>query len=123
MKITPQALRDMLARNPQLSIENQAACKVQGAKPERNQAPALVRSKTRSEIGVPGVTVRFTGYRVRPCDPENFSAGCKDLLDGLRHAKLIPDDSPWDIILQTTQVKVRTYREEFTDIEVISCNP
>ena len=62
--------------------------------------------------------VSFTGYRVRPLDADNFAGGCKDLLDGLRHAGLIPGDAWREIRLETSQVKVTAYREEFTDIEI-----
>lgn len=64
------------------------------------------------------VRVRFTGYRVRPLDPDNFAASCKDGLDFLRHSHLIEGDEPWRIILETEQVKVRSFKEEKTVIEV-----
>jgi hypothetical protein len=119
LKIAPQTLNDMLARNPQLSVsENHAPRKVQDPKPERNQTPTLVRAKKREDRSIPGVTVRFCGYRVRPLDPDNFAGGCKDLLDGLRHSGLISDDSWFAIKLETRQVKVRTYREEWTEVEI-----
>jgi hypothetical protein len=121
MKIAPATLRQMLARNPQLSInENQAQGKVQDAKHEHDKTPTLVRRTKRADIGTPGITVRFTGYRVRPCDPDRYAGGIEYLLDGLRHSGLIPDDNPWEIKLETSQVKVRTYREEWTEIEIIS---
>ena len=120
MKIAPQTLNQMLARNPQLTVENQLTGKVQGSKPERDKTPALVRTVKRETSGVPGITVRFTGYRVRPLDPDNFAGGCKDLLDGLRHAQLIPGDDPFQIALETRQIKVTHYRDEFTLVEISS---
>jgi hypothetical protein len=64
------------------------------------------------------VTVRFVGFRVRPLDPDNFAGGCKDLLDGLRHAALIPGDEPWLIKFETRQEKVAHRGEEKTVIEI-----
>jgi hypothetical protein len=87
-------------------------------KPKRDIQPAL-GSKTggKKEI-MARITVRFTGYRVRPLDPDNFAGGCKGALDGLRHANLIPGDEPWRIIFQTEQVKVGSFKEEKTVIEI-----
>lgn len=62
--------------------------------------------------------IRFTGFRVRPLDPDNFAGSVKDLLDGIRHAGLISGDEPWKIILQTNQVKVRSFKEEKTLVEI-----
>lgn len=87
-------------------------------KPKRDQAPALgstVPGKAKSHVRT---IVRFVGYRVRPLDPDNFAGGVKDLLDGLRHARIISGDEPWEIILQTEQVKVSTFKEERTEIEI-----
>jgi hypothetical protein len=62
--------------------------------------------------------VRFTGFRVKPLDPDNFAASCKDLLDGLRHARLLPSDDPWTITFETIQEKVSHYKQECTIIEL-----
>lgn len=87
-------------------------------KPQRHKAPALGDSIQGKAESFPRVTVRFTGYRVRPLDPDNFAGSVKDLLDGLRHAALISGDEPWRIRLETEQVKVRTVKEERTEIEI-----
>lgn len=87
-------------------------------KPERHKKAALERSNAREKEGLPRITVRFVGYRVRPLDPDNFAGGCKDLLDGLRHAAIIPGDEPWRITLQTEQVCVHAYAQERTVIEI-----
>lgn len=86
--------------------------------PERDQAPALDSSDAGKAQSVGRVTVRFTGYRVRPLDPDNFAGSVKDLLDGLRHASIIPGDEPWRIKLETEQVKVGNYKDERTVIEI-----
>ncbi len=87
-------------------------------KPEHHEAPALGGSVQGEKEGVPRITVRFIGYRVRPLDPDNFAGSCKDLLDGLRHAGLIPGDEAWRIRYQTEQVRVRTFAEEVTVAEI-----
>jgi hypothetical protein len=87
-------------------------------KPEHHKAPALGGSVQGKEGGLPRTTVRFIGYRVRPLDPDNFAGSCKDLLDGLRHAGLISGDEAWRIRFQTEQVRVGTFAEEVTVIEI-----
>lgn len=108
----PNGSKSFFAANPHLATGGQ----VPDAKPKCDKAPALVPADARKEAGIPSVTVRFTGFRVRPLDPDNFAGSIKDLLDGLRHASLIPGDEPWRIRLETEQVKVRSYKEERTEI-------
>lgn len=64
------------------------------------------------------ITLRFTGYRKRLLDPDNYAAGTKDLIDGLRHAGLIPDDNPEIIKLETSQEKIKNKDQERTEIEI-----
>jgi len=85
---------------------------------ECHQTPALDSADAGEEKSLHRTVVRFIGYRVRPLDPDNFAGGCKDLLDGLRHAGIIQGDEPWRIIFETTQEKVKTYAEERTVIEI-----
>jgi hypothetical protein len=86
--------------------------------PQQNQTPTLDRATARKTKSLRRTAVRFTGYRVRPLDPDNFAASCKDLLDGLRHAQLIPGDEPWRITFETAQVQVTSYSRERTVIEI-----
>jgi len=88
------------------------------AQPQRDETPALGQTVAGKEKVLGRVRVRFTGYRVRPLDPDNFAGSCKDSLDFLRHARLIEGDEPWRIILETEQVKVATFKEERTEITV-----
>jgi hypothetical protein len=90
------------------------------AKPERHKAAALGATVRGETEGVPRTRVGFTGYRVRPLDPDNFAGSVKDLLDGLRHAGLIHGDEPWRIILETDQVKVSHEADERTVVEIIT---
>lgn len=87
-------------------------------KPEHHEETALGATVCREEESAARITVRFTGYRVRPLDPDNFAGSVKDLLDGLRHAHLIPGDEPWKIKLETEQRRVASFDEERTDIEI-----
>lgn len=97
----------------------QAGGAVPNAQPERDQAPALERAVSGEAASLPRIVVRFIGYRVKPLDPDNFAGSTKDLIDGLRHASIIPGDEPWRIRLETEQVKVRSYKEECTVIEIM----
>jgi hypothetical protein len=104
----PHASKSTLALNGQL----------QSPVPERDETPALGGS-VQGKKGSPNRTVvRFIGFRVRPLDPDNFAGGCKDLLDGLRHAQLLHGDEPWRIDFQTRQEKVSHRNEEKTIIEI-----
>jgi hypothetical protein len=118
-KMNPDMIRRLFPRASEDTIkanETNSDTQLQGSLAERDQAPALgdaVQGETKS---VQRVTVRFTGYRVRPLDPDNFAGGCKDLLDGLCHAGLLPSDSPQHITLVTEQEKVDHRTEERTCI-------
>lgn len=108
-RLFPNASASLLAANSEVS----------DAKPQRDKAPALGAAVPGKAKSLPRITVRLTGYRVRPLDPDNFAGGCKDIIDGLRHAQLIPGDEPWRIRLETDQEKVRRYSEEKTVVEII----
>lgn len=90
---------------------------------ERDQAPTLGRTTSRATPCVGRTHVRFVGYRVRPLDPDNHAGGCKDLLDGLRHAGLIPGDEPWRITFETEQVRVHHHEQEGTEIVIVYPKP
>ena len=62
--------------------------------------------------------IRITRYSCRPLDCDNYAGGCKPIIDQLRYAKLIKDDSPEDIEVEFKQVKVKTKAEERTEIEI-----
>lgn len=93
--------------------------KVSDTEPQRDQAPALGKAISGEAQGINRPRIRFVGYRVRPLDPDNFAGSVKDLLDGLAHANLIPGDATWQIILETEQVKVSTFKDERTEVTII----
>lgn len=86
--------------------------------PKRDQAKPLVKAIPRETESLPRIVVRFIGRRVQPLDPDNFAGSVKDLLDGLRHAGLIPEDGYQDVRLITEQERVRSFGEEETLIEI-----
>ncbi len=92
--------------------------KIQDSEPEHHQTPALDSANEGKTKRMGRTIVSFTGFRVRPLDPDNFAASCKDLLDGIVHAGLVFDDTPWLIILRTEQEKVKSYAQEKTVIEI-----
>ena len=107
-KMFPDASQSTIAANARLQ-DAKSQCY------EKAALGATVQGKAKS---LSRVTVRFIGYRSRPLDPDNFAAGCKDLLDGLRHAFLISGDEPWNINFETRQEKVSHRSEEKTVIEL-----
>ena len=109
--ITPKDKKNSVHETPNRS-------EIQNPKSKRHQTPALVSAIQGKTESVQRTRIRFTGYRVRPLDPDNFAGGCKDLLDGLRHSGIILGDEPWRIIFETAQEKVKTYAEERTVIEI-----
>ena len=111
--------RFTLANLPARYQQQLAACRpLPHAQPQRHEAPALGGADEGKAQGVPRIAVRFVGRRVKPLDPDNFAGSVKDLLDGLRHAGLIPGDEPWRIRLETEQVKVAHFHEEATEITI-----
>jgi hypothetical protein len=62
--------------------------------------------------------VTITSYRRRLIDIDNLCGGSKFLIDALRYAKLIPDDSPEHITLEVRQEKVAQKSQEGTLVEI-----
>lgn len=112
-----QRFKELFPRASRATID--ANCAIPDAKPQPDQAPALGSAAQGKAQSVERVIVRFTGYRCKPLDPDNFAGGVKDLLDGIRRAKLVQDDSYWQIRLQTEQERVARKSEERTTVEII----
>lgn len=112
--------QDVSVKRPQIkpTHETHDHRPVQNPKPKRHKATALGAAVRGEKEGVQRTRIRFTGFRVKPLDPDNFAGSVKDLLDGLRHSGLIHGDEPWRIILETEQVKVGSFKEEKTMIEI-----
>ncbi len=116
-KMTPNELRRLFPNASRSTLEANSG--ISHSQPQPDKAKPLGDSVQGKAGGVAGITLRATGYRVRPLDPDNFAASLKDLIDALVHAHLLPNDTIWDIHLQSEQRKVKTFREEKTTIEII----
>ena len=62
--------------------------------------------------------VSIVSKRVNLLDPDNLVGGCKHLIDSLRIAGIIPEDTPEAIELSVRQEKVKSYKDEETQVEV-----
>jgi hypothetical protein len=89
------------------------------AKPQRDQATALESAIPREEKSMGRPTARFVFHRQRLLDRDNAWAGAKDLLDGLRAAGLVSDDTEAAIELKVEQVKVAHRADQKTVVEII----
>jgi hypothetical protein len=119
-RIDAARLAEILAK-PGYSVANEDrphAPALPRPEPQRHEAAPLGAAVPRATARLPRPLVRFVGFRVCPLDPDNFAAGCKDLLDGLRHAGLIPGDEAWRIRFLAEQERVAHFVEEKTVIEI-----
>jgi Holliday junction resolvase RusA-like endonuclease len=87
-------------------------------KSKQDKAPALGAAKAGKGKSLGRIDVGFNLMRTRLLDPDNAFGSVKDLLDGLRRARLIPDDSSQVIRLAVSQTKVKTRKEEKTIISI-----
>ncbi len=72
---------------------------------EHNPFDGTKGENPREEKATGKLHIRFTSVRKRLCDPDNLAV--KWLLDALRYAGVIGDDSPDKISLEVTQRKAR----------------
>ena len=80
-------------------------------------------SKTTHEVQafVQAVDIRFTHYRRRLSDPDNFAT--KHFVDGLVEVGLLRDDCPEFVNeVRHKQVKIPAWQEEWIQIEILT-NP
>jgi hypothetical protein len=92
--------------------------RISHAFPQRPARPTLDDLEPRKEKGEERITLRITRSSTRLLDADNFAGGCKPLIDQLRYAGLIPDDSPEKVEITFTQRKVKK-GQEGTLIEII----
>lgn len=88
-------------------------------KPQQGEQDALGSTQEGQGSSDGRTVVRITAYRTRLYDADNACGGQKHLLDALRYNGDIIDDSPANIILETHQVKVAHYHEEYIEILII----
>ncbi len=85
----------------------------QPKRPVRHEPLATDKGK---EGNLGRAVVRIKSLRTRLLDPDNLCP--KYFIDGLRYAGLIRGDSSAEILLEVSQEKVATRKEERTEIEV-----
>ena len=114
--LTSKWLHERLAANPNLTADLDS--KGSAVKPKRNRVPRLASVLQRQETVGERIIVRIT---VRKCgrqqDPDN--AVWKSLVDQLRYCGAIPEDDGATIKLETDQIRVKTKKEEGTEIVII----
>lgn len=114
--LTSKWLNERLAANKSISADLDS--KGSPAKPKRDRVPRLARVLQRQEAVGERIIVRIT---VRKCgrqqDPDN--AVWKSLVDQLRYCGAIPEDDGATIKLETDQIRVRTKKEEGTEVVII----
>lgn len=113
IELFPRCSKSFLSANETPNLRQ-----IPNSDPKPNKRRALGTSLQGKTQSVPRIIIRFTGYRVRPLDPDNFAGSVKDLLDALRYAHLVDGDEPWRIKLETEQEKVKSYAEERIMIEI-----
>jgi len=93
--------------------------RLQNPKPQCVPPPALGSSQEGQGGCDDRAIVRITERRVRLLDTDNHTGGCKHLIDCLKANGDIVDDSPKHIKLETDQIQVSHYHEEYIEIEII----
>ncbi len=116
LALSPEQFRSIFPRASRSTLEANGI--VSNAKPESDEEKPLVIAVSRKTKGVRRIRVLFTLYRVHLLDDDGAQASIKDLLDGLRHASLLPDDDPGTIELTTCQEKVKSFSEERTEVDI-----
>lgn len=91
---------------------------LQDAKPERIRFQSLAEVSGSQGSGGPSFVVRIERRSRRLLDPDNFTGGCKPLIDQLRAADIIPEDDPETIQVHFIQTKVSSAKEEGTQVTV-----
>lgn len=117
MMLNAPALKRMFPRCSESFLEANAAG-VSDAKPQQIAPRAL-------DGGLPGkgespqrARLRITRCARRLLDEDNLSGGAKPLIDCVKQAGLIVDDSPEHIELIVRQRRVESLDEECTEIEI-----
>ena len=94
------------------------AAGVSAAKPKPATLPQSVGGDAVQEGGARRARVSITVSRCRLLDPDNAVGGVKFLVDSLRYAGIIADDTTRAIELEVRQVKVSQKTKQGTMIEV-----
>jgi hypothetical protein len=100
--MTEADLKKMLARNPQLSIDESPARprQLRSALGERNSRPPLERQTPGSHSRQARPTLRYTLCRSTLLDRENLRYSTKPITDRLVEAGFITGDSEKEVIIE-----------------------
>lgn len=120
--MTEEQLSSLRARLPRISKDclaaNAVAPRLSDTQPEPSHRPKPVRPHKESKRGQASLGVIITRCASRNLDRENVWGGVKCIVDALRYAGYIPDDTEDDIELFVFQKKVPR-KEAGTLIEII----
>lgn len=114
-----KTLEEMLknASSTTRSLNPDLVAGVSTAKPKPCIVPPLASGQADEGRGARRRHVRITARRVRLCDPDNQVV--KFIIDGLREAGIIDDDTTAHITLEVGQEKVGQKCKQGTLIEVV----
>lgn len=97
------------------------AFRIPDSKPKQNARPKSLAVNADEAGGEGRITIIITRRSCVLLDFDNGVGGCKFLIDQLRYAKLIKDDSPDEIDFVFKQEKVASKKLEGTLVEIKSC--
>ena len=112
----PNASAGFISANLRSNRAELPSTKSQPSPPRKRDNPLASRKEGSQERPKTGLVI--TSHRVNLLDPDNVLV--KPLVDALRYAGLIEDDSLRHITLDVQQVKVGSYDEEKTVVEIFA---
>lgn len=119
-RLFPNASRSTFAANFGERAEPEAyAPTLPVAESEPDQGKALDRGLPGEKAGQGRALLRITRYALCELDRDNLFGGAKPLIDCIKEAGLILDDSPKYIDLVVEQALVKNAAEERTEIEIV----
>jgi hypothetical protein len=119
MNWTHEQLRQLGYRqNPDGSFSHSSTSGIPHAQPQPASRQTLVNPCKGETPRKNRVTLIITRSACSLLDADNYAGGCKPLIDQLRYAKLIADDDPETVEILFRQVKVKTKKEEMTQVEI-----
>jgi hypothetical protein len=117
LRLFPNASKSCLAANRHSGKPQDYAPGVCNAEPQRDEAETLERGDQGKEESPGRAHVRIKRFGTRLLDDDNLRGGAKPLIDCLKEAGLIHDDSPKWIDLDVTQEQVPAGYER-TEVEI-----
>jgi len=104
--------------NPDGSYSHTTTAGIPHPKPQPLARQALDDPTKGESPRPPRTRLRIERKSIRLLDADNYAGGCKPLIDQLRYAKLIQDDDPESVEILFVQSKVKTKKEEMTQVEI-----